>query len=59
MCTGAIERETVCETERGVFAGLRVVVGGGSVSRIDSVPVCRRERERERAVYTLQSVRER
>lgn len=42
-------------TERGVFAGLRVVVGRGAVSRIDSVPVCRRER----AVYTLQSVRER
>lgn len=51
MCTGAIERETVCETERGVFAGLRVVVGG-SVSRIDSVPVCRRERERESSIHT-------
>lgn len=39
MCTGAIERETVCETERGVFAGLRVVVGGG---------VCVTDRQRSR-----------
>lgn len=43
----------MCETERGVFAGLRVVVGG-AVSRIDSVSVC----VRERGVYALQNVRE-
>lgn len=30
----------MCETERGVFAGLKGVVGGGAVSRIDSVSMC-------------------